>query len=340
MKTPYYKFNLNQVCLNYLDLSEAIDVDKLYYALKPNSEMEILEALNNIQANFEVVSSGEYLKLKKIGVLPERIICSLPIKTTSLIKFLYDEGIRYFVFDNMEEFAKLSQYAPSALKIMRIYINDFVTETIEFGVQMEEFLGWLETNRENIKNIGGITFYICDNYRIEILEKVLDRCEDILNLLGKGKLLNIGGNYRLSSELPENFYLRLNRRISYLKNKYNCTIIAEPGRSIVKSAGKLITSVVHVKEKPNCTYVYTDAGIPTGISYAPKIIINNTTEKATPKLFKFFDITCSHRMLFEIELNYRICTGDILSFENFGSYSIAKSSNFHGWEKPQCQYLY
>lgn len=337
--TPYYHFDLRKIENNYNQLKKLLGVDRLFYALKPNSEIPVLQTLNNYSADFEVASLGEFNKLKEIGVDSSRIICSLPIKKAVVIQELYKNGIEYFVFDNLIEYKKLQKYAPSAKKILRISVDDFVENAIEFGAQYDEINAWIASGHINPQGVDGLTFYINKNKFIHKVITALERCEEILKLIGNRKIINIGGNYRLDSEVSKDFYDVLKERIVYFKTKYECIFYAEPGRSVVKTAGKLFTTIIATKEKQDCYYIYIDAGLPTGISYAPKIIsIQSKQEFKTNKKYKFFDITCSHRLLFETNIKYNLAENDILIFEDFGSYSICKASNFHGWDRPTCMY--
>lgn len=338
MQTPYYEFDLNKVQENLKILHDAVQPDSLFYALKANSEMEILKTLRDCNANFEIASIGEYLKLKKIGVNLSNIICSLPIKTEEMISFLYNEGVRYFVFEDFNEYVKLSRLASKAKKILRVDITHFSQNSIEYGMTEKDLQILLNQGNMSIDNIDGITFYLAKNNDVNTILSVLTYCEKIIDIIGNNKILNIGGNYRLPQEVGADYYEQLQKKLNSIRSKYGYVIYMEPGRSIVKSAGKLVTKIIDIKEDKH--QIFLDSGLPTGISYCPNCIINvSETIEIPMKKYDFFDITCSHRLLFSTELSFQTSIGDILEFLNFGSYSICKSSNFHGWETPQCTFI-
>lgn len=335
MQTPYYEFDLKKVQNNLQILDTVVRPDSLFYALKANSETEILKTLKDCNGNFEIASIGEYLKLKKIGVNSSKIICSLPIKTEEMISFLYKEGVRYFVFDDFNEYVKLSRLASEAKKILRIDITQISPNTIDYGMAEKDLRILINQGKVTIENIDGITFYLTKNKDVNSILSVLTYCEKIIGIIGNNKILNIGGNYRLPQEVGSEYYKQLRKKLNIIRAKYGYVIYMEPGRSIVKSAGKLVTKIIDIKEDKH--QIFLDSGLPTGISYCPNCIINvSETIEVPRKKYDFFDITCSHRLLFSTELSFQISIGDILEFLNFGSYSICKSSNFHGWETPQC----
>jgi|GEM_PF-3552375 len=344
ISTPQYIFNSKIITESFKHMSKCLETCDVYYALKANSETEILDVLNRIGAKFEIASEGELNKLIDLNVSPERIICSLPVKKEEMIQHLYDYGCKYFVFDCIDELEKIKRIAPGAIKVLRVYINDIGINNIPFGMELSEIHKQLKGNSDFRNDIDGITFYIRKNYNSEITAKVIDRCENILRELeiDKIKYLNIGGNYRLVNQAGQEFYDQINKRLLELSNRYNLKLIAEVGRSVVKFSGRLYTRVELIKDRGEYSEVFIDAGLPTGISYAPERINvlnrqydhNQDQNDQSQFNYLFYGITCSHALLFEKKLVNKLQPGDILEFEDFGSYSICKHSHFHGWEKP------
>lgn len=336
MNTPYYKFDLEKIQNNFNKLFISIKPDCLFYALKANSETKILQSLISCNSHFEIASIGEYEKLNRLGVDSKNIICSSPIKTEYTIEQLYKAGIRYFVFDDLNEYKKIERLAPLSKKILRIEITHISADTIAYGMSKAELLQNIGFGNLCVDRINGITFYLSKNKQISVITKVLDYCNEIFEIIGYDeKILNIGGNYRLPEEIEEGYYNALSLRLSMLRKNHNIKVLAEPGRSIVKSAGSLLTTVIDVKKEKN--QVFIDAGVPTGISYCPNCIVNLSNNSCCEEQeYHFFDITCSHRELFSAKISFDIFVNDILQFDNFGSYSICKSSQFHGWELPRC----
>lgn len=338
-KTPQYIFDSKIIIDSYNHMCKCLKHCDVYYALKANSEMEILGVLNSVQAKFEIASEGELQKLINLNVSPDRIICSLPIKKEEMIKTLYEYGCKYFVFDCIEELEKIKKNAPESIKILRIYINDIIKNNIPFGMELHDVDRNIQKNSDFKEYIDGITFYLRKNYNYDNLEKVLDKCEEIFKKLENDRVryLNIGGNYRPEMQAEVLFYENLNDRLLSLVDSYNLKLIAEVGRSVVKFSGKLYTRVELIKSRGEYSEIFIDAGLPTGISYAPKKInvVNRVdSNMESSHKYQFYGVTCSHALLFEIELMSKLQLGDILEFEDYGSYSICKHSNFHGWYKP------
>lgn len=338
MNTPSYVFCAKEISDCYKAMQMKMPEVKVYYALKANSEIEILQILKEINAYFEVASEGEYSKLLKIHVPAEKIICGLPVKPTKWIIYLYEKGCRYFVFDLMSELMKIKKFAPESNKILRININDLVPESIDFGMEYDAILTNLK-NEDFKSSINGLSFHISNNIDSKKMNVVLNRIDHLLSIMPKNHyILNIGGGYRLTA--PENFYNILNRQISKLKLKYNLEIIAEPGNAIVNSAGVVRTSVVGIRHRKGNQYdLYIDAGKPTGIKTDEKRIptyirLLSEAPVCEQREYRFVDITCMHKPHFTIQLCQEVREGDIFEFGGMGAYTVCLQSAFHAWESP------
>lgn len=339
MNTPAYIFSAKEISRCYEAMQMKMPEVKIHYALKANSEIEILQVLKQNHAYFEVASEGEYNKLLKIRVPAERIICGLPIKPTKWIRSLYGKGCRYFVFDLISELMKIKRIAPESKKILRININDLVPESIDFGMGYDIILANLKYE-EFKSSIDGLSFHISNNIDSSKLNVVLDRIDQLLSMMPQRHyILNIGGGYRLNA--AEDFYNVLNWRISKLKSKYNLEIYAEPGNSIVNSAGVVRTSVVGVRQRKENQYdLYIDAGKPTGIKTDEKRIptyikLLSKTPICEQREYRFVDITCMHKPHFSIQLCQEVREGDIFEFGGMGAYTVCLQSEFHAWESPK-----
>ncbi len=339
LSTPRYIFNKATLRESYINIQSMITAAEVHYALKANGEMELLHTLKDINAGFEVASDEEFEKLKRIDVPLERIICGLPVKTAQTIRFLYGQGCRYFVFDHVDEYRKICRNAPDAKKILRIYITDLCSGSIEYGMHMsnvEEFIG-NDSNR-----FDGLSFHISGNDNIDLLFRVLDRVEALLQKIPqKSLILNIGGGFRI--ETREDFFHKLDSRLWELKNTYSLRILCEPGQYIVKKSGVIITKIVAIREQDNVFNVFIDAGFPTGIHRKPEYI-KLYNRKRTPnvdrkiKIYRFFDNTCMHQELFIQPFRFYLYEEDYLEMGYFGSYSICRCNNFHSWKTPKVDY--
>ncbi|MBB6022773.1 ornithine decarboxylase [Paenibacillus sp. JGP012] len=331
--TPLYILNKDRIVECYQDMSAKLNQCDIFYSMKANPDINVVKILKEENCGFEISSLEEFQKVLSVRAPLDRILCGLPIKKVEMIEYMYENGVRYFGFDDMKELIKLNKYAPDAKKILRIYISDIIPDSIEYGMNQKNIE---ENENELLSSIDGVAFHISKNGNIEFSNRVLDRSEEIIRKLNKDKpiILNIGGGYE--SNFSEDYYPKLNERLKELKNKYNLQIIAEPGSAIINKGVRIRTKVILVKEREGFYDVYLDAGIPTGLMRKPGSIqvINRSVEKGKRKIYRFLDITSLHRPLFQIFLKHDIQEEDLLDLEECGAYTISYINQFHSWPEP------
>ncbi|MFC2146188.1 hypothetical protein ACFLRT_02375 [Acidobacteriota bacterium] len=337
MNTPKYVFDKNEIIRCYHEMKKMMAFGDVYYALKANSEIGVLEVLENIGAKFEVASMEEFNKLLTIGVSPRRIICGAPVKKIEMIRHLFSKGCNYFVFEDIRELEKLQKFAPGAQKILRVYISDIAPDSIGFGMNVEMINYYKDSLPWFLSAIEGITFHISNNDNIDVCIRTLERIEKLLLQMSgnKIKILNIGGSYQLTA--PNFFFEILNEKLERIKKVYNLRVICEPGAAIVHTAGKVITEVVLVKDQDGFFDVFIDTGIPSGLNTrrpGSVNIVNRSIEPGKRTFYRFFDTTCLHRQLFLLPLKYKIMEGDIMELGNLGAYTVCFKNDFHAWKKP------
>ena len=338
--TPRYVFSKKKIEDCYYSMCKKMEGVTIYYSLKANAEEEVLEILKNVNAKFEIASVGEFDILKKIGVSVDRIICGLPVKPASWLQNLYSAGCRYFIFDSKSELDKLINYAPDSLKVLRISVEDLVPNSIEYGMSYASACDLL-TSYDTFIYVDGISFHISNNVKTEYFNCVMDRVESLIKLLKKPlKILNIGGGYRIDAQ--DEFYVNLQKRITQIKLKYDIEVIAEPGNTIVNSAGSIYTKVIGLKKQNEYIDVFIDVGKPSGLKTGGKRIpksVNVVGKKNCPEKYKyrFVDITCMYKPHFFWELDYVLEENDIIQFTGMGAYSVCLQSKFHLWESPKIQ---
>ena len=335
--TPKYVFSKKRIEDCLFSMCKKMKGVTIYYSLKANSEKLVLEILKDANAKFEVASIGEFDVLKEISVSSDRIICGLPIKPITWLQHMYSEGCRYFIFDSKSELDKLINYASDSLKILRISISDLVSNSIEYGMDYESACKFLqETN--NAQYVDGLSFHISNNTQIDNFNCVLDRIETLIPFIKASfKILNIGGGYRIDAS--DEFYYNLQNRIARIKIKYGVDVIAEPGNSIVNSAGSIYTKVIGIKKRKDYTDVYIDVGKPSGLKTSNKrlperINVIGKDISFEKQKYRFIDITCMHKPHFFWELNYVLEENDIVQFTEMGAYTVCLQSKFHLWESP------
>ncbi len=336
MNTPVYIFSKKDLVNNYHKICSLLKNIHVYYTLKTNAEKDVLNVLADVGALFECASVGEYKRILDLGVSPERTIFGLPIKPEETIEYVYKNGGEYFVFEELLELNKLIKYAPNSKKVLRININDIVSNTIDYGMPMEEIIN---SEEGCLEYVDGISFHISNNTNVEAFYKACQRVDKILQLLNKihrkKYIVNIGGGFHLDA--GREFYDGLNYTVEGLVKKYDVDIYAEPGESIVGSAGKFYTKVIDIRRDGHMIDVYMDSGVPQGLATRRQPsevkLFNNVRTKDKKSIYRFIDCTCLGTALVIKRSNLDIRVDDILEFEGCGAYTTVFCNDFHSYEK-------
>lgn len=257
----YFYFNKRKLIENFNNFNVLGDV---YYPLKTNSNKMIIETLktkvNKENNGFLISSIYHFETLQKENINPLKMCFINVLGEDDTVKYLYDNGVRFFTFDNLNSVINFSKYADlSKVKIaIRLSTTQIFNDKFtHLGGDIEECKEILEFLRSKCNDYG-ISFYIQNNLKTEddVLEKVLEYIQENYNDLGIN-FVSIGGlnkSKEISKKMLENF-----------KNKLNIQqIILEVGRHLVEDTIEMETRIIRAKTVENIKTVIIKNGIYSG----------------------------------------------------------------------------
>ena len=123
--TPLYcysyeklKKNINNFKLNFKSISPLI-----CYALKANSNLQIIKEVKRLGLGADVVSKGELMKALKAGINSKKIVFSGVGKTSSELSYAIDKKILLINSESKSEVLEIEKLAKSKKKIVDIGIR-------------------------------------------------------------------------------------------------------------------------------------------------------------------------------------------------------------------------
>lgn len=274
-ETPFFVFDEETLIENYKKYKAAFPQNtEICYAMKSNSEKEVLEILRDRGSSFEVASKYELHLLRAIGVKPENIIYGTAVKPESHISEFASFGVDRFAFDSEEELRKIQKYSPKARVYVRTLVDDQSDSVFhmseKFGAPINDTVDLLIKAKEWGLHPYGISFNVGSQARNA--EAWARGINDLKRIMEKAKkhgieieILNLGGGfpyqYRKDESFPtiEEIASHINEAIKDMPHaiKY----IAEPGRGLVADAFALITTVIGKNMRANGHWLYIDAGV-------------------------------------------------------------------------------
>lgn len=252
------------------------------YAVKANSSLSVLALLARAGSGFDIVSGGELFRVMKAGGDASRVVFSGMGKTAAEIEQALRAGIRNFNCESEAEpelidsiAAKLGVKARFSLRV-NPDVNPETHPYISTGMRDHKFGIDIGAAADVYRRTRGLKHVSASGVSCHIGSQILDY-SPILEAAGKVLALvetlqsegfaidhvDLGGGlgiaYRMGDEAPliRDFITDLRERIGRAK----VTVMIEPGRSIVGSAGVLLTQVLYRKQSPTKEFVVIDAAM-------------------------------------------------------------------------------
>jgi diaminopimelate decarboxylase len=283
--TPFYCYSTATIERHYRVFAAAFaDVDALVcYSLKANSNQAVIATLARLGAGADVVSEGELLRARHVGIPASKIVFSGVGKTPRELALAVDEGI---LCVNVESEAEIEQLAAIAVgKGRTVDISIRVNPDIDakthakiatgkaenkFGVPISRARDvYARAAKLKGVRVAGVDMHI--GSQIVELDPFADAFALLADFVGALRAdghtinhLDLGGGlgipYREDNEPPPDpdAYAAIVKRATA---GLGCKLIFEPGRLIVGNAGILLTRVLYVKRGEAKTFVIVDAGM-------------------------------------------------------------------------------
>ena len=322
---------------------------RVFYAVKANPDIEVLRLLNTLGIGFEIASEGELRMLASLGVEPERIITSNPMKTFRFLEEAVDYGIRYFAYDSEAEVEKLMKYAPGSNIYVRLTVPNEGSEwplSKKYGVELEDAVRLLVLAKEKGLNPVGLTFHVgsqCNN--VYNWNSAIEKARELWDLAETGgvklKVLNIGGGYPITyTKKVVDIETIENKIDKVLRQKFpdDVEIFIEPGRAVVGDAGVFVATVIGKAARGDENWLYIDVGVFNGLMESIggikyHYIVGSRTE---PKKWTVVGPSCDSFDVIDRDVELPDPeVGNRILIPSSGAYTISYASEFNGFSIPK-----
>jgi ornithine decarboxylase len=360
-QTPFFLFSKDRILRRYEEFKKSFPGAAIHYAIKANSEIPVLQLLNDAGASFEAASKYELDYLKEAGVSADRIIYGTSVKSASHIKDFHEYGVDRYAADSFPELEKLAVHAPGARVYIRMTVND--TGSVfrfseKFGTAKANVVPLLRHAVEIGLKPYGISFHVGSQasnplawaHALRELGEVLDELKTYDITIDA---LNFGGgfpcHYLTTEETSDIEEIAKFTLEEYEKLPYQPQIILEPGRGLIADTGVLVTSVIARVGRGENTWLFLDAGVYNALFEA--MAYQGSTRYPITSMRPSYD---SGEMLYalagptgdspdvitrEALLPRDIEIGDKLIIHKVGAYTLPATSPFNGFPKPPVYYV-
>lgn len=361
LTTPCYLYDMNLLRDTISALKDAISGRPVHvhYAMKANSNPEILRAISAAGFGADCVSGGEVELALQCGFNAADISYAGVGKTDAEIILGLDCGISCFNVESIEELAIIGEIAaskgvmaPVALRInpdIDAHTHHYITTGLKenkFGIDMRMLDKAFDVfDRFTSLQLKGLHFHI--GSQILTPEPFVELCVRVNRIAGqvaarghKIEFVDMGGGFGIDYDNPDaNPVADFKPFIDTIMDNLNLApgqyVVIEPGRSMVAQCGTLLARVIYVKEGVEKKFVIIDAGmnnlIRPALYGAHHHIENISTKSGTA--YERYDIVgpiCESSDVFaENELLPRTRRGDFIAIRSAGAYGESMSSTYN-----------
>jgi ornithine decarboxylase len=346
--SPLLIVSRSKLIETYWAMKQSLPGVDLYYAAKANPDPHILSTLCAENAYVDVCSAGEMNAALAAGFTPDRMLHTHPCKTDANLLECYQAGLRWFVYDNELEAAKVARLTPDVNLLLRLATtgaSSRINLSAKFGAPMEEAMEMLAVARSMKLNVRGFSFHVgsqCLNPEdyCEVLRSVRKVWEEARSAGYDLEVLDIGGGfpapYRDDAPTIESFGGTIHAGLQETFGDLNIRLIAEPGRGLCTECVTLATKVIGKSTRWGMPWVFVDDGLYGSFSGKmfdhtdfPLIVDNDGSREVRPCVVAgptcdSSDIVCRDQWLPELEI------GDLILVPSMGAYAGASASPFNG----------
>lgn len=281
--TPFYVYSKKSMVDRYRDFEKAFEdiPHQTHYAVKSNSNINIIKLFYSLGAGLDVNSAGELYRALKAGANPDKILFTGVGKTDEEILMGLKHNIFLFKIESLQELELVNALARKEGKIANIAIrinpdvnpktHPFITTGLyesKFGIEQEEAIDAykIASKLSNLR-ILGIDMHIGSQITevSAFREAVILMNELIEKLRNEGieiEHFDVGGGLGVQyndEPVPDVFEYASAIKDELKRSK--CKIIFEPGRYLTADAGALVTKTLYVKNHRDKNFLIVDAAV-------------------------------------------------------------------------------
>ena len=355
--TPCYVYSRAAIERHYGEFARALAGQSalIAYSVKANSNLAVLALLAKLGAGFDIVSGGELARVLAAGGDARKILFSGVGKTEDEIAHALEAGILCLNLESEGELQRVAQVAgrcgkraPIAFRInpdvdakTHPYISTGLKQS-KFGVPYADAERiYREASRLPQVEVVGIGCHIGSlmtgagpfvdaTARILALTERLERTGIGLAHIDLGG--GFGIRYRDEELAPIGEFL--DGALGVLAGRKE-KLIVDPGRSIVGSAGALITRVEYVKPGEAKSFLVVDAAMNDLLrpalygAWHEVLPVRERDEAAATAVYDIVGPVCESADFLAKDRALAARPGDLLAVMSAGAYAMAMSSNYN-----------
>jgi ornithine decarboxylase len=355
--TPLFIIDHNKIRENYRTFKARLPRVQCYYAVKANSNQEIIKTLFDEGSSFDVASYNEFMQVYeyirnldqkvKDFYIWDRIIFSNTIKDRDTLKKIrrYRPLVTY---DSIEELKKIKKNCNTAGLVLRLKVPDTgsqVEMSSKFGAEPGDAANLIRQAFDSGLVVEGLSFHVgsqCTNF--DNYSAALTITSQIFNDARKKgynlKIVDIGGGFPVPYDSQSPKFEKLAEVINAECDRLfprDIEIIAEPGRFMVATTAVLVSEIIGKARRDGKIFYHINDGVYhtfSGVVYDHWLPNFSTFKRGKKEVCAVVGPTCDSfdKISVSEQLPANLEIGDYFYTVNIGAYSTASSTKFNGFE--------
>ncbi|MEO8633955.1 MAG: diaminopimelate decarboxylase [Gemmatimonadales bacterium] len=360
--TPAYVYNAGVIRAQYRRLDEALAAvpHRICFAVKANSNLAVLRVFRDLGAGADIVSGGEMQRALAAGYPADRIVFSGVGKSPAELEAALAAGVGHIHLESADELEKLGAIAnrTGGSVAVGIRVNPDVTADthpyiatgqggIKFGVPFDQVLDLAQAvHRHGRLRLDSIAMHLGSQILdpspyaqgVTKLSGLVQRIRDAgIDTL---KNLDIGGGLgiRYKDEIPLD-PIRFVETILPIAKATGLTVVMEPGRFLVGSAGLMLTTTLSRKHSGGKELVLVDAGMndlvrPSHYMAYHDIVELEAAGRAEAAVDVVGPVCETGDFLARDRMLPGLAPGEALAVLGAGAYGFVMASTYNGRPRP------
>jgi len=354
-QTPFQLYDVELARKNVQSLKKHLPDIEVYYAIKSAFEPQLIAAIDDLVAGYDIASYGECELLRSQGVATDRMLYSNPVKVPDHIKQASRVGVKWYAFDSHTEIKKLADHAPGSNVYLRIEVSDYGSKfplSQKFGVDPMHAVLYAGEAQDHGLQVRGVTFHAgSQSEHPKTWETALKTCGEVVQRVRAAGIpmdvVNLGGGFPVeytdsiasSEEIAEVIAGAIKKHLPK-----DIRLFCEPGRFITANTAVIATQIIGREHRGSDEWLFLDMGVFQGLiepleMSGWKYPIFTDQKASSIDDFKHFTLTgptCDayDTLGFNYLLPANLTVGDKLYIGTAGAYTTVYGSNFNGFDPP------
>ena len=357
IETPFYLYDRAGIEKNAKILLNKFNrcPVEMFFAVKANTALHVLNIVRKQKFGAEVVSPGEIFLCLQAGFTPEKILYNNIARKETDILFAMRKGVIYYNFEALDQLTVLEQCAKKLKRRIFVFarINPGIfpdthphlstgARSSKFGMEPEQLDMIVKAVRrlEYAKFVGLHSHIgsqiLSSTPFVRGVRKVSEFIKYFAAHDVKIGFVNLGGGFGVTHRPDERPLIFKPIVDSYKKfaKEHKVKIFLEPGRFVVSNAGYIVSKVISIKQRRKTPLYILDAGMtenPRPALYEAYHHIEPFIKRKRRNLkVRVVGPLCENSDEFGVYWMPKLKIGDRVMIHNCGAYTRTMASNYNG----------